>query len=372
MDDAFLLGRVLLRFRSDSPSLLANLSAIASTPDGNLWLGSDELNLVAGQELNTIDRLTWVEPSGFADHQAFPLRDFLDLDDSAGEIDIEGLDFSGPYLWLTGSHSTKRKQPKGKNPAKDIERLAEISRDLNRYLIARIPVIQGQPYRSCTDPSCPDRHLTAAMLGSQKKSGNPLMQALAQDPHLGLYVASDLPSKENGFDVEGLAVRDHRLFLGLRGPVLRGWAIVLECALTASDDHTLELEPIAEQDTLYRKHFFDLDGLGIRDLCWQGEDLLILAGPTMDLAGAMRIYRWRGAGQAQSGIYSQAAGSLELVMQLPQPGRANQATTADKAEGICLIPWLDQAEALLTVYDSPDPHRLMGSDGVLADIFRLD
>ena len=31
--------------------------------------------------------------------------------------------------------------------------------------------------------------------------------------------------------------------------------------------------------------------MGIRDLCWLEEDLLILAGPTMDIAGPQAIYR---------------------------------------------------------------------------------
>ncbi|WP_457090403.1 DUF3616 domain-containing protein [Microvirga sp. P5_D2] len=37
-----------------------------------------------------------------------------------------------------------------------------------------------------------------------------------------------IPSKENGFDVEGLAVREGRISPGLRGPVLRGHAVVLD------------------------------------------------------------------------------------------------------------------------------------------------
>lgn len=45
----------------------------------------------------------------------------------------------------------------------------------------------------------------------------------------------------------------------------------------------------------YRKHVLDLDGLGVRDLCPSGDDLLVLAGPTMDLDGPVRIYRWHGA-----------------------------------------------------------------------------
>jgi hypothetical protein len=37
-----------------------------------------------------------------------------------------------------------------------------------------------------------------------------------------------LPGKDNGFDVEGLAVFGARLFVGLWGPVLCGWAVILE------------------------------------------------------------------------------------------------------------------------------------------------
>lgn len=44
----------------------------------------------------------------------------------------------------------------------------------------------------------------------------------------------------------------------------------------------------------YRKHLLDLDGLGVRDLCPHSDDLLVLAGPTMDLDGPVRLFRWRG------------------------------------------------------------------------------
>ena len=64
------------------------------------------------------------------------------------------------------------------------------------------------------------------------------MEALRQDPHLGPFLRTShgeadgkharapLASKENGFDIEGLAAFDRRLILGLRGPVLRGWAML--------------------------------------------------------------------------------------------------------------------------------------------------
>ena len=44
-----------------------------------------------------------------------------------------------------------------------------------------------------------------------------------------------------------------------------------------------------------RKLFLNLDGLGIRDLTLRGDDLLILAGPTMDLSGPAAVFRWADA-----------------------------------------------------------------------------
>ena len=49
----------------------------------------------------------------------------------------------------------------------------------------------------------------------------------------------------------------------------------------------------------YRKHVLRLDGLGVRDLCPHGEDLLVLAGPTMDLDGPVHVFRWHGACAAE-------------------------------------------------------------------------
>lgn len=43
MPESFLLSRVLLQFENGSEDLLQELSAIARTPDGSLWVGSDEL-----------------------------------------------------------------------------------------------------------------------------------------------------------------------------------------------------------------------------------------------------------------------------------------------------------------------------------------
>jgi hypothetical protein len=175
-----------------------------------------------------------------------------------------------------------------------------------------------------------------------------------------------LPSKENGFDIEGLAVRGDRVFLGLRGPVLRGWAIIVEIAVEESDAGVLTLKPIGPSDALYKKHFVDLNGLGVREICFLGEDLIILAGPTMALEGAMRVFRLQGIlEQPSNSLSSQDSDDLEVLFDLPL------TIGSDHAEGLTLFPCLDHNPALMVVYDDPNAARRSDAHSVYADIFRL-
>ena len=86
MVNAFLLSRALLQFRTQTiADLHGNLSAAVVTPDGSLWLASDELQ--------TIERLTQVAPMIFGEHHSFAVADYVPLYDPEGEIDIEGMDY---------------------------------------------------------------------------------------------------------------------------------------------------------------------------------------------------------------------------------------------------------------------------------------
>jgi len=166
-------------------------------------------------------------------------------------------------------------------------------------------------------------------------------------------------------DIEGLAVHGRRLLLGLRGPVLRGWALLLELQVADTDDGWLCLEPIGDGGRPYRKHFVQLGGMGIRDLVWHGDDLLLLAGPTMDITGLQSLYRFRGAADLDDDSLSPLDGdTLSLAYHLPL------VTEGDKAEGLCLFSGLD-APGLLVVYDAPCADRLVAADAVLADLFEL-
>jgi len=352
----FLLSRLLLHFGDDSSDLLEEISAVALTPDGSLWLGSDELT--------TIERLFPTDHHVFGKHESVAIANFIDLFDQDNEIDIEGIDYSEPYLWFTGSHSTKRKKTKGKNLEKDIRKLSEIKTELNRYLIARIPFSKGELHKSCPHPTRSKQNCTAACL-KKTDEGNILIEALKEDSHLGSFISSFIPSKENGFDIEGLAVHGNRIFLGLRGPVLQQWAIILELEVEETEPEVLTLKEIGKDGQPYKKHFVDLKGLGVRELCFHGKDLLILAGPTMSIEGAMRVYRFKHAlDHPSDSLSSQDTGDLEVVFDLPF------TLETDHAEGLALFPCLEST-GLLIVYDSPDPVRKAASDAIFADIFRL-
>ena len=377
MGQSLLLGRVLLRFGQDREAevIVGDLSAATFGPDGALWVASDELS---GGRI-TLSRLSPEAPNVFAQHRQFTLGTYIDLfegGEDKAEADIEGLDYARGYLWFTGSHSSKRKKPKGDNPRDDLARLGRVETEANRFLLGRIPLVDGLPATSGPHPTDGGERLIAARLAGGE-GGNVLMEALREDPHLGPFLRTahgehdgkhalaPLASKENGFDIEGLAAFDQRLILGLRGPVLRGWAMLLEIEPELCGDRALGLAVIGPGERRYRKHFVDLGGLGVRELSRDDNDLLILAGPTMALDGAMRIYRLRDSFALEDdSLTGKADGRLTSLFDLPSvPG-------GDYAEGLVGFQWRDQ-RGLMVVYDGPADARRPARGSVFADVFWL-
>jgi hypothetical protein len=267
------------------------------------------------------------------------------------EADVEGLDVEDGWLWLVGSHSVKRKKPDDDDaPTKVADKLKKLSRDGNRHLLARVP-IDGHALTKASGAR------KAGSIGTSATSSALLDAIVAQpDPHLAGFVA--LPGKDNGLDIEGLAVTGMRAFVGLRGPVLREWCCILELKLEADPSGPLRLLPV-DGAVPYRKHFLKLHGLGIRDLAFLGDDLLILAGPAMAHDGPIEIWRWKKA--ATGGPPTPTP-----LLSLPH------GEGTDRAEGLTV---LDQgaggSPTVLVVFDSPSPARLVGTSAVRADIYRL-
>ena len=349
------ISQILLKFTDSFKEHREDTSAVLLSPEKHLWLGSDETS--------TIERLTAIDATNFGEHKQYQVTDFIPLPASTeNEIDIEGLAYADYYLWFVGSHSYKRKKPKSdKSDAKNIKRLATIESEPNRYILGRIPLVEGELFASCLHPEDSTQQLSSAKL-DLTLDGNVLMQTLTNDPHLGAFISAKLPGKDNGFDIEGIEVVENRVFLGLRGPVLRGWAMMLEIGLESLSPGILKLGDMGEIGKLYKKHFLFLNGLGIRDLCRDGNDLLILAGPTMDLDGPVQVYRWQNALNLPDGVFNHP----EIALEIPYGNRD------DHAEGMTLFAGVSQKPSLLVVYDSPSKtKRLVGDGGVLADLFEL-
>ena len=351
----FLFTRVLLDFEAEAEEIVSDISAAAFSDDGSLWVGSDEMI--------GVERLSPVGCHSYGEHKRFLLQDYIELFNTDDEMDIEGMDFADGYLWLTGSHSTKRKKPKKDDLEENLERMATITTDLNRFILARIPIVNGKPINSFSPRE--DKTLTAACLQTTAER-NILFEALAEDRHLKPFIEASIPSKDNGLDIEGLAVKDGRLLLGLRGPVLRGWAIIIEIEPVETESGILELKEITDDGAKYKKYFLDLNGLGVRELCWQGEDLLVLAGPTMAIEGEMQIFRWREAAQSEGNtIQEQDEDELFPLFDLPF------TIGTDHAEGLTLYSCWEKEDGLMVFYDSPDSRRLKGDKQIFADVFRI-
>lgn len=366
---AKLIGQIPLTFREPSSEAESaardDISAIAPTGDGeSLWIGADE---GAALERLTATRDKDSRVSAYLAHVRFDLHDFFDFPNgSEEEADVEGLAVADGYLWVVGSHSLKRKKPKPDDTVEDaLEKLTLVEREANRFLLGRIPLAGGDR------PGVPDLAKTAPAVdgGTRKrragslrmgKSGNALSRRLARDPHIGPFMA--IPSKDNGLDIEGMAVSEDRVFLGLRGPVLRGWATVLELRVKARRNGSLKLKKFEDGDQI-RRHFLDLDGLGVRSLMIDGADLVLLAGPTMDLDGPVRLYRWRGGLSAQNSAIAPRA-DVERILDLPF-GEGD-----DHAEGASLFRLApNEPPVLVVAYDTPAKRRQIAGGGVLADVF---
>jgi hypothetical protein len=282
----------------------------------------------------------WDDPLVLSLHEAVELPGGPD-----DEVDVEGVDLQGSaadgLLWVTGSHSAKRKKATSGTPADEVlTRLGTVRPEKARRVLARLPLDGGRPVPGA-----------GARLPAGRRG---LFGALADDEHLGPFLG--IPGKDNGFDVEGLAALGEpsevaTVLLGLRGPVLRGWAVVLEVTLGPSGEPgELSLHGVA-------KHVLDLDGLGVRDLARDGDDLLVLAGPTMVLSRPARILRLRGAA---------VPGALPEVVPAAEVHPVCELETGDGEDHPEALAVLGD-DALLVLHDSPAADRL-GPDSVQGDV----
>ena len=319
------------------------LSAVARTDD-QLWLVHDESP--------AIQRLTRKSSREFVDHKIYALKDFFKL--SGDELDLEAIDADRGFLYVCGSRDFERGEPEENfhSSAVALRAIERVEFDRNRFFLGRIPLVKknGEWIPKKKTPKA------RAALFKMTARGNKISDLIAADPVLGPF--TKIPAKENGLDVEGLAVRGKRIFLGLRGPVLRGWLVIV--SFEFKDDGEGRLRP--KRGTL-AKHYLFCEGLGARDMKFDGKDLLIIAGPTMSLNGPIKLFRWKNAALAgKTSIHRRS--SVELVGDLPRA--ENREKEHDRAEG--LVSLAHAPKSWLLIHDRPAPWRIKGPHLYRADV----
>ena len=285
--------------------ILENLSGVA-TAGRFLWTASDE-----GRTVECL------EPSGDGyrlrkQHHLDCLFDGLpderdDDDDKPAEADIESLAFCGGTLWICGSHCNVRFQTKKDRKKEEDGRPYPLRHKFNtragRHLLGKV--------------SLTDEGGTPAKRGFHlpfRKSKGSLHSILKDNPFLKPFIG--LPSKENGLDIEGFTTSDGKsLFLGLRGPRVDRYAVVVELKVPRN---------LKSAKPKMATHFLELDGLAVRDLAhFDDKEILVLAGPVGDAPGPFELYRWR----PRNSACAQKPAKLDWSIDPKQ----------EKPEGICRL-----------------------------------
>jgi hypothetical protein len=102
--------------------------------------------------------------------------------------------------------------------------------------------------------------------------------------------------------------------------------------------------------TLYRKHFLDLGGAGVRDLCLVGSDLLVLTGSSMRGEGTAQVRQWKNALRSQ-GERMLDKSALRPLLELPYREKKG------RPEGIAIVGRAGDRIRLLVIYDSARKNR---------------
>lgn len=268
-----------------------DLSGLAFISDRFGLIGADEARAVQVVELS---------------QRAKTLRvvETIPLLRSGDEIDIEAIAAEGQYYYVVGSHGVSKKQGEQQG---------------NRYRIFRLK-------------ANPDTGLPAGVEVAT------LADILRADNVLSEYF--QVPLQQKGVNIEGLAARGGRLFVGFRNPNLDDHVLVLE--IGAEDVFGRQPRPT------YRLHRLPLGpGLGIREIVAGKSGFLIIAGnagsePSETYTDSQDyeedrdfiLFRWDGKGP-----------DVHRIGPLPD--------VRGKAEAMAILEETDDHVTVLVLFDGP-------------------
>jgi hypothetical protein len=285
-------------------------------------------------------------------------------DEDAGkksEADLEGLAFDPERrrLWLVGSHCRGRGSTTDALP-QDLREpfVPKLHAAPLRTLLGFVPIGKNGEPPLGAGLALPFGEARGGLRAAVKADGGHLAEAL------------NWPSKENGLDIEGIAVKDTHVLLGLRGPAAGGYATIMRLSVRIG---AKALSLRKERESSYGLSFLGLNGLGVRDLFRQGDDVLVLAGPTMDLDAPFALYRWHGAFARRvrrDEKLEVGSKQLEFLFDLKTPKRSlvgGRPEPHERPEGIAVI----GRGALLVVHDRPGRQRLTPHGTLKVDLLNL-
>jgi hypothetical protein len=198
------------------------------------------------------DETNYAQFFSIKDNTLTPLKLIL-LSNADEEMDAEGTAYADGFFYVTGSHGRSRKKDEDNKSS---------------YTVVRFPVdvatglptfqFDGDKVAPQIQVSVLDRLRNVISQGDGGKNGDLLKKAFNKSL-----------KKENGANVEGIAVRNKRMHLGFRGPA---GGFVLSVNAEAVFNDADKLEPQVKLLGLG-------DAFGIRDLTAVDAGILVLAGP---------------------------------------------------------------------------------------------
>ncbi len=203
------------------------------------------------------------------------------LRNTQGELDAEAAATDGRYFYVTGSHSAKRGDCASNPDSRHVIRL-------------RIDPATGRAVNPTGSGPLAD-YADSGRLWTILQAQPAFAPHIGERACLGSEPPANAPSLQGrqGVNIEGMAVKNDRLYFGFRGPVVDGVASVLSVdakALFEGGDARPELTRLALGSQR-----------GIRDMLAVKGGLLLLAGPDDSPAsqgGEWTVWWWSGQSAA--------------------------------------------------------------------------